>query len=314
MDWDRPCTSILIAVKIDTPCTSILLAVERDATCMPNYCPYCWWWKCIHPENPLAEERDTSCMSIFRPYCWWWKGIHPARPYCWGWKGIQHAHAISGRKRDTLHIPNACHGKAYTLYVHTVAALKDTPCNVHTAWCRNGYILYANTTGGGGRDTPCTFILLAVEGDTPCTSILLAVERNTPCTFILLTVERDIPCTSILHVVESDTPCTSIEGWWWWYSCYLMSKKLVKCWKKVSLASAFLPVVNCLSPASAFRYQGQSGTAGHGLVRHCPAMQFHFVSRRKMYEAKPEHPSEKRGGSKLLAIYFSCLRAQLRGY
>jgi hypothetical protein len=30
--------------------------------------------------------------------------------------------------------------------------------------------------------------------------------------------------------------------------------------------------VNCLSPASAFRHQGHSGTAGHGLVRHCPAM------------------------------------------
>jgi hypothetical protein len=26
--------------------------------------------------------------------------------------------------------------------------------------------------------------------------------------------------------------------------------------------------VNCLSPASAFRHRGQSGTAGHGIVRH----------------------------------------------
>ncbi len=33
------------------------------------------------------------------------------------------------------------------------------------------------------------------------------------------------------------------------------------------------PVVNFFNPASAFRHQGQSGTAGHGLVRHCPAMQ-----------------------------------------
>ncbi len=28
---------------------------------------------------------------------------------------------------------------------------------------------------------------------------------------------------------------------------------------------------NCLNPASAFRHQGQSGSAGHGLVRHCPS-------------------------------------------
>ncbi len=37
-------------------------------------------------------------------------------------------------------------------------------------------------------------------------------------------------------------------------------------------ASAFLPAVHFFSPASAFRHQGQSGTAGHRLVRHCPAM------------------------------------------
>jgi hypothetical protein len=29
-------------------------------------------------------------------------------------------------------------------------------------------------------------------------------------------------------------------------------------------------LVNCVNPASAFRHQGQSGTAGHGLVWHCP--------------------------------------------
>jgi hypothetical protein len=27
--------------------------------------------------------------------------------------------------------------------------------------------------------------------------------------------------------------------------------------------------------ASEFRHQGQSGTAGHGLVQHCPAMVFY---------------------------------------
>jgi hypothetical protein len=39
--------------------------------------------------------------------------------------------------------------------------------------------------------------------------------------------------------------------------------------KKVSPASAFLPVVHCLSPASAFRHQG---SPVHGSIRHCPAM------------------------------------------
>jgi hypothetical protein len=34
----------------------------------------------------------------------------------------------------------------------------------------------------------------------------------------------------------------------------------------------FLPVVCFLSPAYAFRHKGQSGTAGHELVRHQPAM------------------------------------------
>jgi hypothetical protein len=42
--------------------------------------------------------------------------------------------------------------------------------------------------------------------------------------------------------------------------------------KKVSPASAFKPVVNCVNPASAFRHQAQSDTADHGLVRHCLAL------------------------------------------
>ncbi len=45
-----------------------------------------------------------------------------------------------------------------------------------------------------------------------------------------------------------------------------------ECRRKVSPASAFLPAVNFFSPASAFWHQGQSGTAGDGLVRHCPAL------------------------------------------
>jgi hypothetical protein len=41
---------------------------------------------------------------------------------------------------------------------------------------------------------------------------------------------------------------------------------------KVSSASAFLPLVNCVIPAWAFRHQGQPGAACDGLVGHCPAM------------------------------------------
>jgi hypothetical protein len=45
-----------------------------------------------------------------------------------------------------------------------------------------------------------------------------------------------------------------------------------ECREKGSPASVFLTVVNFVSPASAFRHQGQSLSAGHGLVRHWPAM------------------------------------------
>ncbi len=45
-----------------------------------------------------------------------------------------------------------------------------------------------------------------------------------------------------------------------------------ECRIKVSLTSALLLAVNFFSSASAFRHQGESGTAGHGLVRHCPDM------------------------------------------
>jgi hypothetical protein len=42
--------------------------------------------------------------------------------------------------------------------------------------------------------------------------------------------------------------------------------------KKVSLALLVLPLVRQVSPASAFQHQPQSGTAGHILIRQCPAM------------------------------------------
>ncbi len=52
---------------------------------------------------------------------------------------------------------------------------------------------------------------------------------------------------------------------------YLPRRQVETIWPSKRPASAFLPVFNCISPASAFRHQGQSGTSGHGLVRHCPA-------------------------------------------
>ncbi len=54
---------------------------------------------------------------------------------------------------------------------------------------------------------------------------------------------------------------------------YLMAAKW-KGWNagdKVRPETAFFPVVTWINPTSAFWRQGQSGTTGHGLVRHCPA-------------------------------------------
>jgi hypothetical protein len=59
--------------------------------------------------------------------------------------------------------------------------------------------------------------------------------------------------------VESDTSCTSIDSCWWCNSCYMILKnhiKMPECRRKVRSASAFLPIVSCVSPASAFRPQG----------------------------------------------------------
>jgi hypothetical protein len=48
--------------------------------------------------------------------------------------------------------------------------------------------------------------------------------------------------------------------------------------EKVSPASLVLPTVCCVSPASVFRHQRQSGTAGHGLFRLCPAMKLTMLT------------------------------------
>ncbi len=70
------------------------------------------------------------------------------------------------------------------------------------------------------------------------------------------------------------------EGWvhesiydCWWCLIALWCLQIIhvsKCRNEVSPAPAFCPVVNCVTQASTFRYQGQSGTAGHGIIRHCP--------------------------------------------
>ncbi len=54
--------------------------------------------------------------------------------------------------------------------------------------------------------------------------------------------------------------------------CWKIIRKCRKAGEKLVRHRHFLPAVNFFSPASAFQHQGQSGTAGHRLVRHCPAM------------------------------------------
>jgi hypothetical protein len=64
--------------------------------------------------------------------------------------------------------------------------------------------------------------------------------HGTPILLVLVVVKGyPTQCKSKLQVEESDTPCTSMSEY-----------RL-----KASPASAFLPVISCLSPASAFRHQ-----------------------------------------------------------
>jgi hypothetical protein len=75
--------------------------------------------------------------------------------------------------------------------------------------------------------------------NTLCTSIPLVGGGKRYALHFHIALERDTPCTSIMLPVKMDTPCTSLA------------------------ASAFLPVVICLSLALAFWNQVQSGTIGH---------------------------------------------------
>ncbi len=145
------------------------------------------------------------------------------------------------------------------------------------------------------RDTPCTFILLAVERNTTLQPVcpycwqwkripwksILAVEKriqpqcHRPYCWWLKGIQPASPYCwhwkwtqhACPYTAGSgrDTPCTSIDGCWLFYSCYHML--MLDCRTKFSPASAFLPVTNCPSPASAFRHQGRSGTAGHPPVK-----------------------------------------------
>jgi hypothetical protein len=84
-----------------------------------------------------------------------------------------------------------------------------------------------------------------------------------------------------LLVVERDAPSRPHCWLWKWIyphfhtavvETYIPLQVNTEMPEKVSPASAFLPVVNRVCPASAFRHQGQSGTTVHGLVRHSLAM------------------------------------------
>jgi hypothetical protein len=86
--------------------------------------------------------------------------VHPACPYCWrGKKSTLHVHTTGGGKGYILHVNAAGGGQGHTLRVHSACSRKGYTMHVHTA--------------GGGKDTPCTFILLAVKSGTPGMSILL---------------------------------------------------------------------------------------------------------------------------------------------
>ncbi len=80
-----------------------------------------------------------------------------------------------------------------------------------------------------------------------------------------------------LHYDSGRGYCTSGKpkiGCWWCWTCFMMFENQCRNAEKKFVRWAFLPAVTCVSPASAFRHKDQSGTAGSGLVWHCPAMYF----------------------------------------
>ncbi len=78
----------------------------------------------LHVHTTRCEEGYTLHVhtvgggegyTLHRPHWWRWRGIHPAHPHWWRWGGI--------------------HPASSTL----VAVERDTPWNVHTAGCGEGY-------------------------------------------------------------------------------------------------------------------------------------------------------------------------------
>jgi len=123
------------------------------------------------------------------------------------------------------------------------------------------------------RNTPCASILLAVDRGTHCTSILLVVERNTLCIKTLdpdwieigiqpkmldpepYQMTTDLKHWSLLQVAERNTPSTSI---------LLAGERFI--------LAVWCRKFTCKCRIKVWHRHLQSGTAGHGLVRHCPAM------------------------------------------
>ncbi len=106
---------------------------------------------------------------------------------------------------------------------------------------KKGYTLHAHTAGGRNGHTLDFHTAGSVKGHT--------LHDHTAGGGM----ERDMPCTSILLAVGKDTPWQLLMVL---FLVYDIEKPMPECQKKVSPASAFLPVVGCLSPASAFRHKG----------------------------------------------------------
>jgi hypothetical protein len=96
--------------------------------------------------------------------------------------------------------------------------------------------------------------------DTPCTSVLKAMDCDTPCTFTLLVVNRIHPARPYCRWWKGIHPARSMSFILLEYDVEKIIRKcrntgILECRKKVSPKSAFLPVLNCLSPTSAFRHR-----------------------------------------------------------
>jgi hypothetical protein len=112
---------------------------------------HCWQSKRDTPCTPilLALEEDTPCTFILL-------AIEKGYTLC--------VHAAGFGRGDTLHVHTADGGRGYTLHVHTTGGGRVYSIHPACSYCWWWKL-----------ETPCTFILLAVEGDTPCTSILLVL-------------------------------------------------------------------------------------------------------------------------------------------